>query len=38
MYKGFETSIVIFVGVGPHFDVKYACLFPINKGYNQNFQ
>ena len=30
--KNIKISTFIFVGGGPYFDVKYACLFPI-QGY-----
>ena len=35
--KNIKISTFIFVGGGYYFDVKYACLFPIHNGYQQNF-
>ena len=31
--KNIKKSTFIFVGVGPYFDFKHACLFPIHEGY-----
>lgn len=37
-FKNVKISTLIFVGVGPYFNVKYAYLFPICNGYHRNFQ
>ena len=35
--KNIEKFTFIFIGVGPYFDVRYACFFPIHNSYHEHF-